>query len=232
MELFIIRHAESANNAKPVEERVEDPPITELGIRQAERLADRLRHIQPTRIFVSPFRRTLETLAPYLLMTDVVPEAWIDLHEQGGAVRGHTLESYEGRPGMSRQAILTEFPDMILADEIDHEGWWKCKPFESVEEAVVRAERVARQVRDDFAHTNERVALITHGMFMSLFTTVLLGLPYEGYDRLEDIANTSFTKFTITIPHTRIGLLNCVRHLPEEWITGVDVRHLRTRIPV
>ena len=31
MELYLIRHAQSQNNVKPEEHRVEDPPLTELG---------------------------------------------------------------------------------------------------------------------------------------------------------------------------------------------------------
>jgi 2,3-bisphosphoglycerate-dependent phosphoglycerate mutase len=39
MQLYLIRHAESTNNAKPPRQRVEDPPITELGESQATHLA-------------------------------------------------------------------------------------------------------------------------------------------------------------------------------------------------
>ena len=87
MEIYIIRHAESANNAAPLENRVDDPTLSTVGYKQADFLAGRLRHICPDRILVSPFRRTLETIAPYLKDTDVTPEAWIDIHEQGGVVQ-------------------------------------------------------------------------------------------------------------------------------------------------
>ena len=36
MQLYLIRHAESENNARPEHDRVEDPSITTLGRRQAE----------------------------------------------------------------------------------------------------------------------------------------------------------------------------------------------------
>ncbi|MYI99442.1 MAG: histidine phosphatase family protein, partial [Gemmatimonadetes bacterium] len=54
MELYIIRHAESENNARPQEERTDDPSLSALGYRQAEYLVNRIRHLRPTRIFVSP----------------------------------------------------------------------------------------------------------------------------------------------------------------------------------
>jgi 2,3-bisphosphoglycerate-dependent phosphoglycerate mutase len=230
MDLYIIRHAESENNARPLEERIEDPGLTPLGRRQAKRLAARLWHIQPTRLFVSPFRRTLETIAPYLEQTQQTAEAWIDLHEQGGVMRGVDMETFEGRPGMTREEIRNAFPYIQMPAEIDHTGWWKCRPYEPAEAAMARAERLARRLRDEFAHTHERVALMTHGMFMSLLISALLDLPYEGFELFADISNTSVTKFMVTIPRTQMSLLNCVRHLPEEWITGVDIRHFRTEL--
>lgn len=230
MELYIIRHAESENNARPLEERVADPPLSEMGRRQAERLAPRIQHIQPTRLYVSPFRRALETMAPYMKIGEVMPEAWCDLHEQGGVMHGVSLETFEGWPGMTRDEMLAAFPAVQLPDDIDHRGWWKCRPYEPIERAVLRAERVAVRLREDFAHTDERVVLITHGLFMSLLISALMGLPWAGYDRFGDIANTAVTRFTVTREYNRLGLLNCVRHLPEEWITGADPRHFRTSV--
>lgn len=229
MELYIIRHAESLNNANPVELRVEDPPLTELGRWQAERLAKRMQHLGLTRLFVSPFRRALETILPIRHVTDLVPEVWIDLHEQGGVMSGIDADSYAGRPGLARAEILDLLPEAILPEEIDHQGWWKCRPFEEVEEALQRAHRVARQVRERFAHAEERVALVSHGAFMSLLISAFVGLPDRGHDWFEDITNTAITKLTIMPAYTQFGLLNCVRHLPDEWVTGGDLRHFRER---
>ena len=38
MRLYLIRHAQSENNARPEHERVEDPGLTELGARQIDHL--------------------------------------------------------------------------------------------------------------------------------------------------------------------------------------------------
>ncbi len=60
MELYIIRHAQSTNNALPDErERVCDPHLTEIGRRQADLLAAHLAtghdlHPQPTRAWNIP----------------------------------------------------------------------------------------------------------------------------------------------------------------------------------
>ena len=228
MELYIIRHAESENNARPQEERTDDPTLSTLGYRQAEYLVNRIRHMRPTRILVSPFLRTLETIAPYMRETGQSAEAWIDLHEQGGVQAGAGNADYEGRPGMKRSEIEGGFPGVRLGDEFDEEGWWKCRPWEDYESAQVRAEGVARKIHDDFGHTGERVVLITHGAFMRFLVGVILGTPGMGHDRIDWFANTSVTRFLITPSYTHLALMNCTRHLPETWITGTDSRPFHT----
>ncbi len=228
MELYIIRHAESENNARPQEERTDDPTLSALGYRQAGYLVNRIRHIRPTRIFVSPFLRTLETIAPYIRETGQSVEAWIDLHEQGGVQAGAGNADYEGRPGMKRSEIEHGFPGVRLDDGFDEEGWWKCRPWEDYESAQARAERVNRRIHDDFGLTGERVLLVTHGAFMRFLVGVILETPGMGHDRIYWFANTSVTRFIITPTYTQLALMNCVRHLPEAWITGVDIHPYRT----
>ncbi len=228
MELYIIRHAESENNARPQEERTDDPSLSALGYRQAEYLVNRIRHLRPTRIFVSPFLRTLETIAPYIRETGQSAEAWIDIHEQGGVQAGAGNADYEGRPGMKRSEIERGFPGVRLGAEFDEEGWWKCRPWEDYDAAQVRAERVARRIHDEFGHTGECVVLVSHGAFMRFLVGVILATPGMGHDRIDWFANTSVTRFIITPTSTHLALMNCARHLPETWITGADVHPVRT----
>jgi 2,3-bisphosphoglycerate-dependent phosphoglycerate mutase len=231
MDLYIIRHAESENNARPVEDRIHDPGLTTLGHQQAERLIIRMHHIQPTRILVSPFFRTLETIAPYLKKADATADTWIDLHEQGGVMSGVYEANFEGQPGMTRDEIQTAFPYIQVSEDIDHTGWWKCRPYEALDSTTGRAERVVEQIRNEFAHTEERVALITHGLFMRFMMSALLDIPHAGYDCIDNFTNTSVTKLSITDSHTKLALMNCVRHLPDHWITGADARPYKIEMP-
>jgi broad specificity phosphatase PhoE len=74
--VFIVRHAESAANAGG---RTGDPatiPITETGVRQAERAAN-LISTRPAVIVVSRYSRTVQTAAPLLKRYPGVPvERW------------------------------------------------------------------------------------------------------------------------------------------------------------
>ncbi|CAN5768091.1 hypothetical protein BH23CHL2_BH23CHL2_25080 [soil metagenome] len=84
MRLLIIRHAQSANNAGD-QPRVADPPLTEIGERQAVRLAEAERVLDDVdRLYLSPMRRTLQTAAPVAATTGLPARVFTGLHEWGG----------------------------------------------------------------------------------------------------------------------------------------------------
>lgn len=119
MELFIIRHAQSTNNALPDERgRVVDPPLTETGRLQAELVAAYLtqstdRSTAPCeteapngapngapfgangcyfgikRIYASAMFRALETAEPIGRALGLHPEVWVEVHEHGGMWLDH-----------------------------------------------------------------------------------------------------------------------------------------------
>ena len=98
MELFIIRHGQSANNIlEDVSKRNIDPPLTDIGERQAEMVSEFLaagRHLMPGErsadrphfdyLYCSPMLRSLQTVEPIARAMGVTPEVWIDIHEVGG----------------------------------------------------------------------------------------------------------------------------------------------------
>ena len=60
--LYLVRHAQSTNNANPEPKRIPDPPLTELGTQQAQALSTYVPNIQPTHLLTSPF---LERYKPH-----------------------------------------------------------------------------------------------------------------------------------------------------------------------
>ncbi len=151
MKLFIIRHAESANNHLALDltydeymhHRSVEPPLTELGVRQAEVLAQHLAQgpnpeqfreelSSPrsaygiTHLYCSPMLRALQTALPVAQALGLQPEIWIDIHEHGGMFLGNP-RSDDGltiHPGLTRTEILTDFPGYCLPDAISEDGWW------------------------------------------------------------------------------------------------------------
>ena len=210
MELYLIRHAQSLNNARPVMERVEDPSLTELGQQQASHLAEWVSRLGLTRVVTSPFLRTLETAEHIRRTTQLEPDVQADLHEQGGCVSGEHPELMVGRPGRTRSQIAAEFPGFKVGSEIDGEGWWRSQPYESEEAARHRAARVLARTRARFGCTQERVAYITHGDFKRLLLQQLQP------DDLEVPFNTSITKILISGDETTLADYNRVDHLPDQ----------------
>jgi|CXWL01.1.fsa_nt_gi 2,3-bisphosphoglycerate-dependent phosphoglycerate mutase len=213
MQLYLIRHAQSQNNALPEEERVEDPGLTELGRQQAEHLGDWIPALKLTRLITSPFRRTLMTAEPIRRATSLIPEVRIDLHEQGGCYSGHDFSAKVGRPGMTRREIEAEFAGFQVADDIDGAGWWQSKPYETWEAARIRAARLLEWTRREFAHTDERVAFVMHADIKRLFLAQLHA------DPLDVPCNTSVTEIEFTANSHHLRIFNQYSHLPNDLVS-------------
>lgn len=213
MELFLIRHAQSANNAKPEEQRVPDPAITEIGEQQAAHLAARVATLNLTRLITSPFLRTLQTTEPVRKATGLVPEVRIQLHEQGGCYSGHLPSTKVGRPGLNRAEIEQQFPGFEIEPSLDGEGWWRSQPYETYEQARSRARTLVERTQAEFADTSERVAYIMHADIKMLVVDQIHdkspGVPY----------NTSITHVSVTSGRMQLREYGQVDHLPESLMT-------------
>lgn len=218
MDLYLIRHGQSENNARPETERVEDPPLTELGQRQAEHLARRLATMQIDRLMTSPFRRCLETTAPVAEVTGRVAEVHPELHEHGGCYRGFGAGPFEGAPGMTREEIEREFPGYEIDERIDLTGWWRCRPRETEAEAVLRARRMLDEAARRYA-SEHAVAWIIHAEFKRCLLSCLLGGEWR-VPALGPVKNTGVTRLEWTGDRWLIQLINCAAHLPERIVTG------------
>jgi len=213
MQLFLIRHAQSTNNANPVELRVEDPPLTDLGCAQSELLAQHVAALGLTHLITSPFRRALQTAEHVRRATGLVPDVRVDLHEKGGCVRGIDPPSMVGCPGLSRREILAEFPGYAVEARIDGDGWWKSQPYERDAEARARAARLLAQTRAEFATSDHRVAYVMHGDFGLLLLRCLVELP------LVLMFNASVTALQITPHRSTMVDFNSVLHLPQHMLS-------------
>lgn len=231
MEIYLIRHGESTNNAlSDARQRICDPPLTERGQQQARRVAERLQSLewaQPqkvgnnaarlTHLYTSPMLRSLETAEAIRQATGLIPHVWLDLHEHGGI----WLDYGDGRgpmglPGMAGSEMQERFPHFILPAGLAEEGWWN-RPWEDDASAFARAHRVAEALLQR-AETDERLALVGHGAFGSSLISALLGLPFVPYERF-DQHNAAISRLDLTAQRVRLRFLNRVEHLPPELIT-------------
>ena len=217
--LHLIRHAQSANNALPESERIEDPPITGLGRRQASFLAERFREQPITHLLTSGFLRAVQTMQPLANVLTQRPAIWTDLHEVGGCYRGHEAGKFEGRPGMNRETLTKKFPDFALPDDIDDAGWWKSQRYEGYQQAQVRAKRQAVRLLNEFQDTEAIVACVVHADFKALLLEALLKSDYREYGPA-DLVNTGVTLLSCTGQQIEVADFNCAGHLPADLVTS------------
>ena len=240
MELFIIRHGQSGNNALAnIRDRSVDPPLTDLGERQAEMLGEyvargenqelsrettgntkyELRHgLGITSLFTSPMYRSLQTVQPVSRASGLAPRIWVDIHEEGGMFLNHGGdEGLVGYPGRTRSEILAEFPDYVLPTSFDETGWWN-KDHEDPASLLVRATKVSEQLKE-MAKTEDRVAIITHGAFMNALLNAIFGQISEGHMYYRH-HNTAISRFYMDGDgRFEVLYLNSTVHLNPESIS-------------
>ncbi|MEP7292807.1 MAG: histidine phosphatase family protein [Chloroflexota bacterium] len=240
MELYLIRHGQSANNILQDEKlRSFDPTLTDLGKQQAERLAQHLADSAPrdpeynlpdgvrdqrgfgfSHLYCSAMHRALETAAPLAQALGLKPEIWLDVHEQGGMYLDQEGQMV-GFPGKSRREILGEFPDYVLPETITDAGWYDITHgYEALHTGAGRAIKVALELRRRASgeFKDARIGIITHGTFMDLLLKAFLGqLPNRGF--YFSHYNTAITRLDFHEEYALLRYTNRVDHLPPEMIS-------------
>ena len=171
--LYLVRHGESANNALPDKQRVNDPSLTDLGFSQAEKLGQRFQqHVAAGNkidlILTSPFLRTMQTIRPTAKALAMNPEIRSQIYEAGGCFDGYPPEDLIGMPGMTHQEISQQFPEMLIPTDIDHNGWYRSQPVENWDQAEARAKEQAIILKDEFIGSGKAVICTVHADLIGL----------------------------------------------------------------
>jgi 2,3-bisphosphoglycerate-dependent phosphoglycerate mutase len=222
MKLLIIRHAQSANNAN-MDARVADPTITEVGHRQAGRLAES-RHLfaEIDRLYVSPMRRTLQTAAPIANSIGLTARVFTGLHEWGGVweERDGAISHF---PGLGRSEMSEIIPEIELPDDVLEEGWWSGDNDTSTFEAALALSRqnaheflgyIARRYPDE-----TQIAIVTHGGYGSNLIEAALGLDMHPETARFVLNNTGHALIELDGRHGLMRWHNRIDHLTHDLIT-------------
>jgi 2,3-bisphosphoglycerate-dependent phosphoglycerate mutase len=238
VQLYFIRHAQSANN-KLYEEtgswdgRDSDPELTALGHQQARLLAEHLacangegpgrdfinrRGFGLTQLYTSLMVRAVAT-GVYLAEALGLPlQAWEDLHEVGGIFSIDTeTGEHIGQPGRPRSEFAARFPQLELPATLGEDGWWNRSP-ESIDWQVRRARRFVYDLLERHGGTEDRVAVISHGGFYNYVLAELLGTQAENGFWF-GINNTGITRLNFSSEGIGLAYANRLEHLPAELIT-------------
>jgi 2,3-bisphosphoglycerate-dependent phosphoglycerate mutase len=213
--ILLIRHAQSANNAKPEHQRVSDPGITELGHRQAAATAHALRTYEIRNLYCSPFLRSLETTRPIAQQLQKTPLIRSDLFEQGGCYSGYIDGQERGEPGMGRGELAEKFPGWFIDERISDQGWWG-REYESHSQACLRTKEVAqwlnRHVVTDCASLD---AFVIHADFKRLLLLELLGQQWTAAHNLQlgPLLNTGMTLLEFNQAGWMLRSFNSASHL-------------------
>jgi 2,3-bisphosphoglycerate-dependent phosphoglycerate mutase len=233
MQLYIIRHGESANNALGTEDasydeymatRSPDPVLTQTGERQAELVGSHLAEADYgiTELHCSAMVRAMQTALPIGQALGIEPSVWIDIHEHGGMFLGNPKngDGIRTYPGISRSKAVERFPGYELPEELSENGWWH-GDYEDMDACAVRARRVAgaleeRATRDD----DSVIALVTHGTFIDQLLKALM-------KQTENARRIFYFKNNTAITHVDflkdgplvLRYTNRIPHLPDELVT-------------
>ena len=214
MLLYLIRHGESTDNAGTTpplpdsaseleRQRSLDAHLTDHGRRQVERTGAWLASREITHLYASLMVRALQSGILLSRHLNLPVHALAHLCE---------YRTGTGFAGLPRAEIEALFPECRLPQECGDEGWWD-RSVEDEAAAYLRAERAARDLRSLHADTDDRVAVVTHGLFGSALISVLLGAPPCGYKRFP-MENAAVSLLELEGKATRLCLHNFTP--PEE----------------
>lgn len=244
MQLYMIRHAQSENNAlwagtSSNDNRFPDPPLTETGRQQAYYLAQHIARnwedaaaeedlhnrngYHFTHLYTSLMLRAVATGSAIAEQVDIPLVAWEIIHEYGGIFE-HNEETDErfGLPGPNRAYFATHYPHLILPDSLGEAGWW-ARPYESADQVMQRAKTFLAELAQRHK-PSDRVALVTHAGFFVAVLRTLFGFATldnsEGDNRIFLHAqNTSITRLDFGQEQVELVYLNRLDHLPAHLIT-------------
>ena len=137
MELYLIRHGQSANNRRKqalaehpdtapaaAVTRMADPPLTDLGELQARLAGESLRDEGITTLYCGPMLRTLQTAQIVGAVLDLSPHVFVGLHEWGGVWEPRDDGNSVQLPGLTREEMSALFPRFVVPADVTDRGWW------------------------------------------------------------------------------------------------------------
>jgi broad specificity phosphatase PhoE len=134
----LIRHGQAYNtHREPGEPYPANPPLTPVGVRQAERLAERMKRLPIDRVVSSPMLRSIETATIVGRAIGRPVEVWARCYE------------YRAQPGYlcwGAREVLARYPELIVPEDFGPDDW----PYgeEPLEQAIERARAFVAWLRD------------------------------------------------------------------------------------
>ncbi|MCA9487184.1 MAG: histidine phosphatase family protein [Candidatus Woesearchaeota archaeon] len=199
MKLYLTRHGQSLGN---LEGRFQgsryDSPLTEEGIDQAKKIAQRLKEYSFDEIFSSDLQRVLHT--------------------------SEEVRSFHPKIPHHIDPRLRELDRGVRSGEIreEHEKGWVCNKdpnsrFDEGESVYDQVERVRDFVSDLIQRKSENILIISHGGTMKALLSVLLNLDPVTCSETYKTGNCCLYILNLADDGScSVELANCQKHLEEE----------------
>jgi 2,3-bisphosphoglycerate-dependent phosphoglycerate mutase len=229
MQLYFIRHGQSANNALwdatgASIGRSDDPELTAIGQQQAQLLAAYLadggNRFGVTHLYTSLMIRSVETALAVGEALGLPVHSWEDLHETGGIFLEDENGEPVGQPGKTRAHFEAAYPALVLPDSLNAHGWWN-RPFEDYDQHPIRAQRFLNDLLTRHGNVNDVVAVVSHGNFYRHLMAMLLRMP-DPQAFFFGMNNTALSRIDFPTTEGEIVVIhyqNRVDHLPPQLIT-------------
>lgn len=162
-EILLVRHGETDWNREQRFQGHADPPLNELGRRQARELADRLADEELAAVYASPLQRAFET-------AQIVAERLGLPVEPVEAVREVDVGSWSG---LTRKEIARRFPDGYRRWLEYGPGWDDGESYDELGERVV-----PELLRLGARHDGARILVVTHGGPIRAALAHAAGIPF------------------------------------------------------
>lgn len=191
MKITIVRHGETIQNSLSICQGQSEGTLSEKGILQAEKVAERLQNENFDRIISSDLERawnTAKIIAKHHSSTPIHSD--IRLRERHfGAIQGKQIEGYD---------INNTLPDDA----------------ESNEAIVARHASFYAEIIEQYQ--SEHLLLVSHGIAKKALLTAIFNLDANKLNELERFGNTSVTIIEQPANQSATALLrNCMAHLDE-----------------
>ncbi|MEJ0007080.1 MAG: histidine phosphatase family protein [Steroidobacteraceae bacterium] len=207
--IYLIRHGQSQANVGGI--TLENPlvPLTELGELQARAVASLLPPTADT-IWSSPFKRALDTAAPYCTRMGRSPALHDDLREF------ETVDTLQmsGSSSAEREAVVARYwlnPDPDVRTGPDAETF---REFH---------DRVGRVRRQFLPSLPNGTVIFGHGMWMALLFWQLWR-----FAKVDSVGMTLFRRFQLGFPTPNTAVYGITLVAPDRWEVKVDEAAMRT----
>ncbi len=181
MKIFTLRHAQSTGNEQNIADSRLDSPLSDKGGKQAQDLVRALNKHSYDIFIVSPLKRTIETIQPFLATLDDPKVTVNELITERG------LGEFTGTQiGAFKKYCENNNLDPIL-----------CKPKEgeSILDVYERAKRFIEFLKNNF--NKESILICSHKVFLSCLEIALTDKSIKNFNSYKSSENGEIREFNL-----------------------------------